>query len=162
MCVPAGFVVTKKQVFWSKTKESHEEIIKENNLREKNVRGEPMFVRVEIVPPDDNYTLPFSKWEYTLDENVNHTLPAWYVKKNIESRCRSKLKEWRKCKIIMPKEKRTLKDNDFILICYGTVKYMYGSSTVITYVKLNKDILYSPQAVLIDRSGVRAKCFVGK
>ncbi|MHC4464909.1 MAG: hypothetical protein ACYS30_26290 [Planctomycetota bacterium] len=74
MCKPASFVVTKKEVFWSKLDESHEVIIEENKLKEKDVHGNITFVRIEIVPPENNYGLPFSKWKYNLDQDI---LPEW-------------------------------------------------------------------------------------
>jgi len=247
MCQPASFVITKKQVFWSKTTEGHSDIIEEFGLKEKDVRGNITLVRIEIVPPDGNYKLPFSKWEYHLDQDL---LPKWYDGKEVEKRARKHLKEWRKCKVIMPNEERNVKEGDFIIISYGTVndnsgtvndnygtvndnsgtvndnsgtvndnsgtvndnsgtvndnsgtvndnygtvndnsgtvkrngnsgtvkrnnnsgtvnynsgtvKKCIGKSTVITYVKLDKGILQSANAVLVDRSGKEPKFYVGK
>ena len=169
-------VVTKKQVFWSKTSESHEAIIEEFGLKEKDVRGNVTFVRIEIVPLDNDYALPFSKWKYELDQDL---LPKWYVAKDVERRARKHLKEWRKQKVIMPNEKRVVKEGDYILINCGTVQEVYSGGTVqkvyggtvqevysggtvITYIKLDKGILKSASAVLVDRSGVKVKCYVGK
>jgi hypothetical protein len=45
---------------------------------------------------------------------------------------------------------------------YGTVKVCKGKSTIITYVKLNKGILQSANAVLVGRSGKKPKCYIGK
>ena len=67
MCEPASFVVTKKEVFWSKKTESHHEIISEFKIKEQNVRKEYNLVCVEITPPDGDYTKPLSKWKYRLD-----------------------------------------------------------------------------------------------
>jgi len=59
MCLPASFVVTKKNVFWSIHSDSHEDIIEEFNLHEGNTTN-PNFVRVEITPPGANFSLPLS------------------------------------------------------------------------------------------------------
>ena len=95
MCRPATFIITKNQVLWSLKDESHEVIIKENNLKdEHNIT----FVRVEIVPRDDNYLLPFSQWIYHLDQDL---LPDWYNVKEAEKRARKQLPKWRKAKVVV-------------------------------------------------------------
>ena len=242
MCRPASFIVTKKQVFWSKISESHESIIGENELKEMDVRNKPTFIRVEIVPLDNDYRLSFKKWFYRLNQDIK---PSWYDASDVERRCRQQLKEWRKCKIIMPTKETNVKNGEFIITNYGTVndnhgtvsynsgtvnsnygtvnnnsgtvndnhntvdynsgtvdnnygtvndnsgtvgnnsgtvddnhgtvsynsgtvnsnygtvKKCTGNSTVTTYVKLDKGILQSANAVLIDRSGDSPKCYIG-
>ena len=195
MCRPASFIITKKQVFWSKKSDSHEDIVEEFKLKEQDVRGNYTFVRVEITPPDEDYTLPFNKWIFATDQDV---LPKWYDKKKAEKETRKHLKDWRKAKIIMPTESRILNNGDYIFACYGTVesmcdsstvesmydsstvedmcdsstvKVMYDSSTVeaakdhsiiIAYIKLDKSILQSVNAVLIDKSDKKTKCYTGQ
>ena len=127
MCRPASFVVTKKEVFWSKNSESHEGIIEEFKLKELDVRGNPTFVRVEIVPPENDYCLPFSKWVYSLDQDIK---PDWYDAQKSEKQVRAKLKEWRKCKVVMPSEKREKVDVGQIVAIYGQVESIYGSAQV--------------------------------
>ena len=127
MCQPASFVVTKKEVFWSKNSESHTDIIEEFKLKEQDVRGNYTFVRVEIVPPDKDYTLPFKKWHYQLDQDLK---PVWYDAKEVEKRCRAKLKGWRKAKVVMPNESRKEIANDHIVAIYGNVELLSGSSKV--------------------------------
>jgi hypothetical protein len=130
MCRPASFVVTKTKVFWSLNDESHETIIEENNLKESDIRGNSTFVRVEVVPSDNNYTLPFSKWKYCLDQD---NVPKWYDEKKVEKRCRAKLKEWRKAKIVMPGEVRGGIDIGQMVAIYGTVKCIYGGTVEYIY-----------------------------
>ena len=138
MCDPASFVVTKKQVFWSKNSDSHELIIKENKLKEMDVRNNPTFVRVEIVPPDHDYRLPLKVWKYQLDQDIR---PIWYNDKDAEKRCRFELKLWLKQKVINNKNKYfvELKEGEYYIInstVYATdnstVK-AYGNSTVKAY-----------------------------
>ena len=125
MCEPASFVVTKKQVFWSLKHDHHNRIIEENKLKERNVRGEYLFVRVEIVPLNRDYTLPPSKWVYKLDQDLR---PIWYNDEDVELRCREELKEWRKQKLCLPGKKKTITDGH-IICCGGTVE-AWGNSTV--------------------------------
>jgi len=125
MCRPASMVVTKQKVFWSKNSDSHEDIIEEFKLDEGKLREQPKLVRVEIVPPNEDYKLPFSKWNYRLDQDIK---PKWYDEKKVEARVRKHLKEWRKCKVVMPnEEKREIKTGNIVAI-YGTVKYIRGGT----------------------------------
>ena len=126
MCEPASFVVTKKQVFWSENRDSHEIIIEENKLKEMDVRKNPTFVRVEIVPPDRDYRLPFSKWNYKLDQDIR---PEWYNEKDVEKRCRAKLKDWRKANVVMPNETVNEIKKPMVAV-YGTIKYVRGGTMI--------------------------------
>ena len=95
MCKCASFVLTKDQVFWSKTTDSHEKIIEEFGLSPDGVRG-PNVSRVEICPPDNNLSLPLSKWVYKYDDNQ---IPDWYVEEDCKSRTFKALNDWKKCKL---------------------------------------------------------------
>jgi hypothetical protein len=90
MCNPAAFIVTKNSVLFSKTSDSHEEILKENNLR---YGSRVNFVRVEISPPDNDFNIPFDKWIFKTDQDM---LPDWYCEEDAEEATRCKLKAWAK------------------------------------------------------------------
>ena len=126
MCEPASFVVTKKQVFWSENGDSHELIIEENNLKEMDIRKKPTFVRVEIVPPNRDYRLPFKKWAYKLDQDIK---PDWYDEKDVESRCRAVLKKWLKSNVILPNQK-VKSINKYIVAVYGSIHNVWGSAVI--------------------------------
>jgi len=129
MCRPASFIVTKSNIFWSKTTEGHSEIIEEFGLKEKDVRGNYTLVGVEIVPPNKDYKLPLSKWQFCVDfAGFKRDLPSWWNEKKVEKRVRQALKEWRKCKIVMPNETRNIENGDSIIAIYGTIKYVCGGT----------------------------------
>ena len=96
MCKCASFVVTKSKVFWSKTSDSHEEIIKEFNLHE-GVNGNN-FVRVEVSPEGNNLSLPLKDWEFKVDQDC---VPGWFSNdvKKYEKLCSLELKKWAKHKL---------------------------------------------------------------
>ena len=123
MCEPASFVITKKSVYWSENSDNHHLIIEGNKLKEQNERGEYLFVRVEIVPPNRDYRLPFSKWVFKTDQDL---LPPWYDPKDAEARCRKHLKDWRKANIVMPSQTID-KLNKYCAKIYGTVKCNFGT-----------------------------------
>ena len=95
MCDMASFVVTKNKVFWLPDNDSHEEIIKYYNLHEG--AGRVNFVRVEIVPENYNYRLPYDQWKFKLDQDQ---IPDWYDKEEVEKRCRIELPEWYEVHVI--------------------------------------------------------------
>ena len=114
MCQLASFIVTKSQVFWSKFSDSHEDIIEEFGLKEMNVRQEPTFVRVEITPPNNDYSIPITDWQYKLDQDIR---PGWYDLDGVERRCRDALKEWHKQKITVNDDSnKKLVSGNFIVI----------------------------------------------
>jgi len=137
MCRPASFVIVNKATknkphlvaLWDRTiSESHEDIIEYFKLPETNVRDEVTLVRVEIVPPDNNYTLPLKKWEYRLDQD---TIPQWYDAAESEKAARTQLKEWLKAKIVLPGQKRdAITGNDYVVIVFGEVYEMRENSQV--------------------------------
>jgi len=127
MCRPASFVVTKKEVFWSKSTDSHEDIIDEFKLREIDIRNKPTLVRIEIVPPDRNFCLPLKQWIYSLDQDIK---PEWYDAKDVERRARAKLKEWRECKVVLPNRHRIAKNNDCVYAMGDSTVRAMGRSTV--------------------------------
>lgn len=130
MCEPASMIVMKEgktfKVFWSKTSDSHEDIISEYNLRDTNVRSETTLVRVEITPKYRDYSIPLSEWSYKTDQDL---LPEWYDAKKAEKAVRKELPKWVKEKIVLPDEiKREVKASERVVAVYGKVQYVHGEA----------------------------------
>ena len=89
MCSPASMIITKNDVLYSVPSNSHEITVRENNLDDSTTQ--PNFVRIEITPPNNDYSQPLDKWIYSVDQDF---LPGWYVKEVDERRARKKLKQW--------------------------------------------------------------------
>ena len=90
MCRPASFLITQSRVMWSKDHDSHEELIREAGLSD-GLHGGGDFVRTEIVPPGDDYSLPLEQWVYHADQD---TVPDWYDAREAEIACRAELPAW--------------------------------------------------------------------
>ena len=89
MCKFASFVLTKDQVFYSETGDSHSNIISQNNLNEWGTHG-PNIVKVEISPTDEIKTWPSLKaWAFRVDQDV---LPEWADAETCEKRTRAALR----------------------------------------------------------------------
>jgi len=125
MCREASFVLTKTKVYWSRTSDSHEEIIAEHKLNESGTRGVNI-LRVEIVPPHNDYSIPARKWVFGFDQDL---LPKWANKEKDEKRVRRELAKWIKAKVILPG-----KTIDNLQGCcaylYGTVQNVKDGGTV--------------------------------
>jgi hypothetical protein len=126
MCNPASFVVTKDRVYWSKSSDRHEKIIEENDLKESNIRNEIQFVRVEIVPPEDDFRKPLNEWQFRTDQDL---LPEWYIESEEEKRVRAVLPEWLVSKVILP-DQTVEKVDGSVLAIYGQVEFICDSAQV--------------------------------
>jgi hypothetical protein len=84
-------IVTKTRILWLPESDSHEAIIEAYKLNDKSAC--PDFVRIEIVPPGNNYSLPLDKWVYEVDQD---TLPDWYDAREAEIAVRTELLAWYK------------------------------------------------------------------
>jgi hypothetical protein len=87
--------MTKDRIYWSKTSDSHEDIISEYKLNADGLGG-PNIARVEVAPPKGNLSLPLKQWVYKLDQT---DVPKWYEAKTAERECRAELKAWKKQKL---------------------------------------------------------------
>ena len=166
MCNAMSGVLTLVKCFWSKTSDSHEDIIEEFELGNLDREFSMNLVRVEIVPPGDDYQLPISEWVYKVDQDI---LPEWYDAEKCEERARIALNDWIAEKVVMAgqivEELTTYKLFVFgtvqKVLDGGTVQEVWCDGTVITYTKLNTSILKHKNAVLIDRSGDEVVCYTG-
>ena len=123
MCAPASFVVTKDKVFWSAKSESHAEIIEEHKLHADGASG-PNIAKVEVNPPNGDFTLPLDEWLFKLDEDVQ---PKWYDPAAIKAMVRAELPKWVAAKIVLPGETRKVVDGH-IVACYGTIQSVEGGT----------------------------------
>jgi len=127
MCYPASFVVTKSSIYWSRYTESHSEIIKEYNIRETDIRGRPTLVNIELLPQDGNLSLPLSKWEYHVDQDI---LPPWYDAERIEKRVRKELPKWKKAKVVGPGKVLFSHTSGQVFVWGGAVEGVHNSGVV--------------------------------
>ena len=88
MCMMASFVLTKSKAYFSADSDSHEDIISEHKLSRLDTPDNVGLVRLEIVPTNDNYSLPLDHWEYRLDQDV---LPDRYEAADCERRASHEL-----------------------------------------------------------------------
>ena len=178
MCRPASFIVTKDAVLWSKTSDRHEDILQEFGI--KDIALPPAFVRVELVPNDGLLWTDPDGWTFNIDQD---SFPKWWSAGKAEKKVRSVALRWQAEKVVKPGEEST-REKEYVygtvqkVLSGGTVQKVLGGGTVQEvlsgtvqevwggtvqfYTKPDLSILQDPNAVLIDRSGEKVLCYVGK
>jgi len=139
-------IVTKNKVFWSKTTDSHEDIIAEFGLTE-IVRNAVTFVRVEIIPPEDRFEAPRADWHWCVDQDV---LPAWWDAKDAENRCRIELKNWIRAKV-RRSGKHTAKDG-FVYLCCTAQGEFYGTAQATLFDNAKATLHGNAKAILFNNA----------
>ena len=86
-------------------------------LKIKDNKRIPDFVKIEIVPPQDDMSRPVEEWAYEPDQD---NFPEWYVREVDEPRCREALKKWA--------AEHIFTDGNHEV--HNGTYYAYGSSTV--------------------------------
>jgi hypothetical protein len=127
MCQFFSCVITKpKKVFYSEVSDSHEDIIKENNLDDsENGKLRELFCRIEVLPPNGDVFADFSLWKLIVDEKKK---PSWFTDKH-ENACMIVAKKVIDKFVLVDKTVQEIKEGKYYLK-NSTVKSMYGSSTV--------------------------------
>jgi hypothetical protein len=127
MCQFFSCVITKpKKVFYSEVSDSHEDIIKENNLDDsENGKLRELFCRIEVLPPNGDVFADFSLWKLIVDEKKK---PSWFTDKH-ENACMIVAKKVVDKFVLVDKTVQEIKEGKYYLK-NSTVKSMYDSSTV--------------------------------
>jgi hypothetical protein len=130
--------VTKDRVYWSGHGDSHADIIHEHMLYSDGVRGANV-VGVEIVPPNDDYSLPIEQWRFAIDGGYKGILPEWWDAEDAERLCRDVLPEWYAAHVITGPGGTCRTGDTRIVLGWAVVKvhgglcYTYAGSIVTTY-----------------------------
>jgi hypothetical protein len=127
MCQFFSCVITKpKKVFYSEVSDSHEDIIKANNLDDsENGKLRELFCRIEVLPPNGDVFADFSLWKLRVDEQEK---PTWFTNKH-EDACMIVAKKVIDKFVLIDKTVQEIKEGKYYLK-NSTVEYMSGSSTV--------------------------------
>ncbi len=88
MCRMKSMILLKDSVFCPDY-DRHSDML--DALKIKDNKRIPDFVKIEIVPPQDDMSRPVEEWAYEPDQDK---FPKWYVREVDEPRCREALKKW--------------------------------------------------------------------
>ncbi len=75
MCQFKSFIITEDSILYSLRKDSHTDILEENNISD--ISDDPKFIRVEFVPQDNIFNLDLSTWKLIIDQDF---IPDWFFK----------------------------------------------------------------------------------
>ena len=99
MCKPASFIVSRRNVWWHPTSDSHEDIIVKYRIKVEGVRGVNA-VPVEIAPDDGDLSRPLDEWTFGVDvAGYARDLPDWWDAEREERRARAALVDWAKARL---------------------------------------------------------------
>ena len=125
MCRFKSGIILKDRVFIPDY-DSHTDMLEELKIADTEDNAKRLFVRAELVPPDDDVFTPVSSWKYHVDQDI---LPDWYVAEVDEMRMREAVTEWAKEHIhIGEKIERIDSGTHWIKDC--EVRYICGSAKV--------------------------------
>jgi hypothetical protein len=126
MCTFASIVLTKDNAFWA-LHDNHSQIIADNKLVE-TVAGRVTLVRIELTPPNNNYSAPLDQWRYRVDQDL---LPEWYEPDATEERARRAFCELA-AKRILREGKHEVCEGSYVVVDNATVT-ADGRATVTAY-----------------------------
>ena len=92
MCRFKSGIILKDRVFIPDY-DSHTDMLEELKIADTEDNAKRLFVRAELVPPDNDVFTPVSSWKYHVDQDI---LPDWYVTEVDERRMREAVTEWAK------------------------------------------------------------------
>jgi hypothetical protein len=125
MCEHAAAILTRTDVHWCET-DSHTHEIERLGLRDDGARS-PDFVRVEITPPDKDFSQPLSEWRYHVDQD---SVPDWYEPRSAEAAVRDALPAWVATHVVLPDQHRDEITSGLVVAIYGHVDSIGGSAHV--------------------------------
>ena len=125
MCRFKSGIILKDRVFIPDY-DSHTKMLEELKIADTEDNAKRLFVRAELMSPDNDVFTPVSSWKYHVDQDI---LPDWYVAEVDEMRMREAVTEWAKEHIhIGEKIERIDSGTHWIKDC--KVKYICGSAEV--------------------------------
>lgn len=96
MCNFKSGIITRKGVTLAPIyNDSHSDLLRKMNIEDTRENAMRIFVRAELIPPNNDKTVEVSKWKFRVDQDI---VPDWYEKdpQRYESEFREAVDEWMK------------------------------------------------------------------
>ena len=165
----SGIILKTRCVVAEGANDSHGDLLEQLNIRDTETNAMTKFVRVELLPPEDEWWTDPDTWDINVDQDI---LPDWYKEdpEKYNAEFRQAVKDWWKGHVLINQKidelssgyyrlkrcevKKLLKDVQVMCdssavqeMCdSSTVQEMYGSSTVRSYQESGKVQLFvSPE-----------------
>lgn len=120
----SGIQFKNRNVLTTIYNDSHSDLLEGLGIEDNEYNASSKFVRVELIPPNDNLAADISKWKYNVDQDI---LPDWYTldREKYEQSFREDVKEWLEKNLsieyVCGKPWTCVKDGEY------TYHFMYGS-----------------------------------
>lgn len=120
----SGIQFKNRNVLTTIYNESHSALLEDLGIKDNEYNASSKFVRVELIPPNNNLAADISEWKYNVDQDI---LPDWYTldKEKYEQSFREDVKEWLERNLsieyVYGKSWTCVKDGEY------TYHFMYGS-----------------------------------
>lgn len=91
----SGLIFKNRVVLAPIYNESHSALLKSMNIEDTHLNASKMFVRVELIPENNDKTSDISKWRFKVDQDI---VPDWYEEdqERYEEEFRNEVKNWMK------------------------------------------------------------------
>ena len=135
MCQLKSGIILKNKVFVPEY-DSHTEMLEELGIKDDCLNASKTFVRVELLPADNDMSSDIDTWELNVDQDI---IPEWYDEDTYKPQVVEAVKAWAKDHVHIGVDNLKISTgrNHYIKNCkdveiYGnaTVKHICGSATV--------------------------------
>ena len=96
MCKFKSAIITRKGVTLTPIyNDSHSDLLRKMNIKDTRENAMRVFVRAELIPPNNDKTVEVSKWKFKVDQDI---VPEWYDNdpERYEIEFRQAVEEWMK------------------------------------------------------------------
>ena len=76
--------------------DSHTEMLEELGIEDSRANAERLFVRAELIPPNNDVFRPIDTWNFNVDQDI---LPDWFVEEVDKERMVKAVSDWAKDRI---------------------------------------------------------------
>ena len=89
----SGIILKNKVVLAPIYNESHSRLLESLNIEDNHINAMKTFVRVELIPPNEDKAASIDKWKYFVDQDI---VPDWYNEDpgRYENEFRQSVKDW--------------------------------------------------------------------
>lgn len=94
MCMFKSGIITKNGVTLAPMyNDSHSKLLETMGIEDNEMNAMRIFVRAELIPPNNDKTIDVDKWKYKVDQDI---VPDWYEEdsKRYEEEMRDAVKDW--------------------------------------------------------------------
>jgi hypothetical protein len=157
MCNIKSALVLKDKIYCPLDDDSHENMIEELKLRDDQIYRAPAFVRVEMIPVDnDIFNHKKSNWKFKVDQN---NVPDWFDEVNASKEMWQYIKEWFGKRFIVDdlsnqerKNERLYLKNSSAVLRENSSAVMWGNSSAEMRENSSAELWENSSAVLRENS----------